>query len=294
MNFARGCTIALLSLTFGLAYAAPLAVMVSIPPQAYLVERIGGNRVAVTEMVRPGDDPHVFEPSPQQMMLLAQARLYFTIGLPFETVLLERIQGGYPNLRVVDSTAGVARRMMQEHHHDHADHAHDETCTDAEGTDPHVWLTPAHLSIMAENIARAISEMSPSDATFFEENLQALRRDLDAADASIRDRLAPFKGRAFYVFHPAFGYFAEAYGLEQKAVEVEGKSPSPRQLQRLIAEAREHDIKTIFAQPQFDAKSAETIAQAIGGEVKWLNDLARDVIENLNAMADSIASALSH
>jgi zinc transport system substrate-binding protein len=156
-----------------------------------------------------------------------------------------------------------------------------------------VWLDPARLGIIAGNMAQALSEAAPGDSAYFESNLEGLRKDLEAADTAIRTQLAPFAGRTFFVFHPAFGYFADTYGLIQKAVEIEGKSPTPRQLQALIAEAREHQVKTIFVQPQFDAKSAETIAKAIGGEVRPLDDLARNVLGNLHAMADAIADALS-
>jgi zinc transport system substrate-binding protein len=214
--------------------------------------------------------------------------------MPFESVLLARISGGYPNLRMVDSTAGVRRLIFSEPHcHDHGDHEHDGACTDEEGADPHVWLDPARLGIIAGNMAQALSEAAPGDSAYFESNLEGLRKDLEAADTAIRTQLAPFAGRTFFVFHPAFGYFADTYGLIQKAVEIEGKSPTPRQLQALIAEAREHQVKTIFVQPQFDAKSAETIAKAIGGEVRPLDDLARNVLGNLHAMADAIADALS-
>lgn len=294
MSLRRFCLVLFLLPISNGVFAGPLAVMVSIPPQAYLAERIGGDRVDVTAMVRPGDDPHLFEPSPQQMMALGKARLYFTIGFPFESVLLARISGGYPNLRIVDSTAGVARRILSEPHcHDHGDHEHGAACSDDEGADPHVWLDPERIKVIAGNMTKALSEASPGDSAHFESNHEALCTELDAADRAIRSQLAPHAGRTFFVFHPAFGYFADRYGLIQKAVEIEGKSPTPRQLQALIAEAREHHAKTIFVQPQFDAKSAETIAKAIGGKVEALDDLARDVIANLHGMADAIAGALS-
>ena len=94
------------------------------------------------------------------------------------------------------------------------------------------------------------------------------------------------------VFHPAWGYFAQAYGLEQVAVEMEGKEPGPVDLEELIHYAREEGIKVIFVQPEFSTKSAETIAKAIEGEVIFANPLALDWAENLKEVATAFEAAL--
>lgn len=104
-------------------------------------------------------------------------------------------------------------------------------------------------------------------------------------------RLARYRGQAFYVFHPAFGYFAETYGLRQESVEVEGKLPTPRQIFALIAKARSDHVKIIFLQPQFDQQIAASIAQAIGGAVLPMDDLAFDVVANLDEVARKIAAS---
>ena len=110
-------------------------------------------------------------------------------------------------------------------------------------------------------------------------------------DKKIRDMLAPFKGRCFMVFHPAWGYFAEEYGLEQVPIEVEGKEPGPQALARLIDEARKENIQVIFVQKQFSSRAAETIAKAIHGKVVALDPLAEDYLDNLIAMAESLVEA---
>ncbi|MFH1742105.1 MAG: zinc ABC transporter substrate-binding protein, partial [bacterium] len=106
------------------------------------------------------------------------------------------------------------------------------------------------------------------------------------------DLLKPYRGESFYVFHPAFGYFGDAYGLKQEAVELEGKAPTPRQLSTLIKKARTENVRIIFVQPQFDKKSAEAVSNSIDGAVVPMDPLAKDVLKNLEEMAMKVGKAL--
>ena len=262
------------------AIASPLGVFAGIPPVAYLVERVGGDRVRVGVLVKPGQDPHIFEPTPRQVMALSRASLFFKIGMPFEDRLVDRVAQHHPRLRVIDTTRGIAKRAM----------ADDDD--EAGEPDPHVWLAPPLLKIMAANIAEALSGADPAGAGAFRGNLVSLTADLDALDARIARTLAPYRGQSFYVFHPAFGYFGDTYGLRQQSVEVEGKSPSPRQLQRLIRSARADGVKIIFLQSQFDPRSAEAVARAIDGVAEPMDSLAKNVVANLDTVAAKVATAL--
>ncbi len=302
------------------AEAAKLETFVSIPPQAYLVERIGGRHVGVGVLVKPGQEPHTFEPTPRQIMALGRARLYFAVDMPFEERLVEKIRG-IPTLKIVDTAKGVKKRRMRgDHEHAHhgeraheehgheppdghaaeghdADDGHGETdAHDAEreheALDPHIWLSPPLLKIQARNIADALTAADPAHAEDYAQNLARFIKDLDAVDARIRKLLKPFEGEPFYVFHPAFGYFGDAYGLRQEAVELEGKSPTPRRLGELIAQARGDGVHIIFVQPQFNKASAQVVADAIDGAVVPMDPLARDVLKNLQDMASSVNKAL--
>jgi len=284
------CAISAMSIGASDAFAT-LDVVVSIAPQKWLVSRLGGESVHSEILVPAGQDPHSFEPKPRQIAYLAKARLYFTVGLPFEERLREKIEGTGIPVRLVDSAANITKIRSTEHEHEDsgANHSHH----DGED-DPHVWLSPANLMVIARNIAQALSEADPANAQLYANNFKQLQEELAALDKSIASRLKPFAGAAFYVFHPSFGYFAHDYGLRQEAVEIEGKSPLPKQLQDLIARARKDGAKVIFSQPQFDPKSAEAVARAINGRVVPLDPLAYDVAANLNLMADSIAASVSH
>jgi zinc transport system substrate-binding protein len=286
------------------AEAPPLKVFVTIPPQAWFVERIGGPRVAVHVLVGPGQSPHTFDPTPQQMARLADARIFFRIGWPLEPGLLEKARSINPNLQVIDTREGIALRWMTP--------AEAEADERAEGraepkggakpeaapghtgeADPHFWLNPRYARVQAATIEKALAAADPAHADEFRKNLAALDEDLDKLDARLREALAPLKGRDFFVYHPAFGYFADAYGLRQVPVEIEGKEPTARQLARLIDRARAEGVRVIFVQPQFSAKSAEAVATAIGGSVIAMDDLAKDYLANLADMAEKVRSALT-
>ncbi len=271
----------------------PLTVAVTIPPQAELVEQIAGDRVRIEIAVPPGQDPHSFSPSPRQVMSLGRASLFFRIGMPLEEQLLPKLTGSRRTMTVVDTTAGMQRRTFAGHegqgcdgHHHHDAHGHGHDCQAHAGRpDPHVWLSPRLLSGQAGRICDALCKADPAGAELYRANLRKLQARLDEVEAEMTEKLKPYRGRAFYVFHPAFGYFADACGLRQVAVEVEGKSPSPRQLRTLIAQARAEEVKVIFVQPQFDQRSAEAVAAAIGGSVVVIDPLRRDVVDNLVEIA---------
>jgi zinc transport system substrate-binding protein len=285
---------------FGSADASPAAdqrgsqrleCFAGIPPVGWLVERIGGPLVHVEVLVQPGQDPHVFSPTPRQAIALGKARLFFRIGIPFEDLLMEHLAERQPSaavgavyrpndpsakpVTVVDTAAGIARRASSDE-------------DDGPG-DPHVWLSPPLLKTMAANVAASLSQADPRHEHVYRTNLKALDDELDELDRFIAKSLTP--GQTFYVFHPAFGYFADRYGLRQESVEVEGKPPTPRQVFALVRKARAERVKIIFLQPQFNEQIAASIAQAIGGAVMPMDDLAFDVVKNLKVVAQRIANA---
>jgi zinc transport system substrate-binding protein len=257
-----------------------LLVFTSLEPVSFVAAQIGGHQVSVHTLIPPGRDPHTFSPNPRQMVALSQADIYFTIAMTFEEELLHRLAVEETDLRVVDCSAGIARRHLKEHQHD-----------TGQG-DPHIWLGINPLAQMARNISAALSQEAPANQGQFAENLDHFLGRLTRLEEELSSQLAPFKGRSFLVFHPSFGYFADSFGLVQEAVEIEGKSPSPRQLAALTRMARAKDIRAIFIQPQFDKRAAQRIAQAIDGEVLTMDPLAADVFANLQAMAEKIAAGL--
>ncbi len=257
-------------------------VFVSIQPQAGLAKAIAGDRIEIHTLIGEGQSPHSYEPTARQLAILGEADLLFTIGMPFEKHLLKKIVPLYPDLAIVETQHGIEQRPLA---HEHCTHEHHEM-------DPHLWLAPANATVIAKNILQTLEGFNPAHADEYRANFEKLADELRKLDGKINDLLAPHKGARFYVFHPSFGYFAEAYGLEQIPIELEGKAPSPRQLIALVEQARADGVTVVFVQKQFPASSAKAIADAIGGTVAALDPLAEDVVANLRLIAESIAQTL--
>ena len=284
----------------GLAEGGKLPVAVSILPQKYFVERIGGEHVAVQVMVPPGAEPHAYEPKPGQMTALARTPLYLAIGAPFEKAWLPRFKGVNKAMRVVQTDEGILKLPMVEHDHEE-DHGHAaKKPKDSHGhghaheaLDPHVWTAPSTVRVIAHNTAKALRDVDPGNAADYSAGLADFLAEIAATEASVRETLGGVpEGTTFMVFHPAFAYFAHEFDLREVAIEQSGKEPGPRELARLTKEAREEGVKVIFVEPQFSRKAAETVARQVGARVEVIDPLAEDWSVNLKRVADAVAQAV--
>jgi zinc transport system substrate-binding protein len=264
-----------------------LNVTVSILPQQYFVERIGGALVDVNVMVQPGASPATYEPKPEQLQALSRADAYISIGVPFEDAWLERIGSANPEMLLVDSAQGIERMAMAAHHHEGEEHE-----GEAKNLDPHIWLSPRLVRVQARNIYDALVRLDPEREDVYQANLDRFIADIDELDAHIRETLAGVESRKFMVFHPSWGYFARDYDLEMIPIEIGGQEPSAAELAALVEKAREEGIKVIFAQPEFSTRSAEIIAKEIGGEMLLVSPLAADWLDNLRQVAETFAEAM--
>ncbi|HAF62854.1 MAG TPA: cation ABC transporter substrate-binding protein [Anaerolineaceae bacterium] len=265
-----------------------MEITVSILPQKYFVERIGGDLVHVNVMVGPGEEPHTFEPQPSQMQALSISRIYFTIGVEFEDAWLAKFEDANPTMKIVDSSTGIEKMVMStEEHVTTGEDAHPQG-----ELDPHIWLSPGNVKIIAQTIATALSDVDPKNSTTYQSNLEIFLQDINTLDQDIRTSLDSLPSRQFITFHPAWGYFARDYNLEQVAIEVGGNEPSAAELANLINYARQHDIHFIFAEPEFSTKSAETIAQEIDGEVILISPLEENWLENMSLIAQTLTRVL--
>jgi zinc transport system substrate-binding protein len=258
------------------------------------------------------------------MAALSKATIYFAIGVPFETVWLEKIAATNPQMTVVHTERGIQRIAMKAHHHDdhaveeheerhhdqenaehhpegdhhhqnadhHAKNEHDADHQEQAGLDPHIWLSPPLVRNQARTITTALQTIDPARRNVYDANLRQFVARIDRLDNELRQILTGKSGMQFMVFHPAWGYFAHAYGLQQVPIEIEGKDPKPAQLKALIQHARENDIRVIFVQPQFSSKSASVVAREIGGQVVFADPLAEEWMANLRQVASTFKAAL--
>lgn len=269
-----------------------LNVFTSILPQRYFVETIGGDRVNCSVLVGAGSSPATYQPTPSQIVKLSTADILFTIGVPFEKAYLHKIVETLDSLEIVDTSTGITKRHMVAHTHDDDAHHDDEAHHDDNVIlDPHVWLSPVTAKIIAKNILDSLISTDPEGTSYYTERFEKLIVDLDAVTEEIHSMLAPFKGKILFVYHPAFGYFSDDFGLKQIAIETGGKEPTPSQLEDIIHEALEEDVKFIMVQPEFSKKSAKIIADSIDGTVTTLNPLNPDYINNLKFIASEIVKA---
>lgn len=295
-------TLLLLLVGLGTLACAKPTVVVSVLPEQTFVKKIAGDMVDVTVMVQPGGNPHTYEPKPSQMAALSKADVYFSIGVEFEEVWLPKFKAQNKELRFVDISEHIEKIRMSGHHHEHeddeehgeheheGDEGHGEHHHHHDGLDPHTWTAPQNVAVMAHNIFDTLTQIDPENRERYRANLDEFLNEIAATDAKIKAILKNVSpGTRFMVFHPAWGYFAQAYGLEEVAIEVEGKNPKPKEIIMIIDEAKEEKVKIIFAQPEFSDKSAKVIAEEAGVRVEKISPLSADWSDNLIDMATLIA-----
>ena len=261
-----------------------LNVFASILPQKYFLDAIGKNLVNTTIMVEPGSSPHSYEPRPSQMVALSKAKAYFSIGVEFEKAWLPKFAAIAKNLRIVHTDTLITKIPVdsaeREGHHE-------------EGMDPHIWLSPQLVQQQARTIYEALRAIDPAHAAAYDANFQAFDKQIVSVQDTLRALLqsdSAMPKRTFMVFHPAWGYFAREFNLRELAIEVDGKEPSPRELESIINQAKLSDIHTIFVQPQFSQRSANAIARQLHARLCVADDLAYDWAANLLSVAKTMAA----
>lgn len=263
-----------------------LVISVSILPQQWFVDQIGGDRVRTQALVGSGDDPHTYEPSPKQMTNLADSELYFTIGVEFEAVWLPRFESSNPKMQVVDSAAGIERIP--------AIGEHENAGSTGSETDPHIWFSPSRMKQMAQTMAQAMQAADPQNADFYQVNLDALLVKIDAVDAEVRTQLEGSKREHFMVVHPAWGYVAQDYGLQMLAVEIGGSEPAPETLSQIIELAKEYGVNTLVIEKGSNARLADSIKEQAGIQyvVEW-DPMAYDWPASMQLIAETLHRALN-
>jgi len=265
-------------------------ITVSILPQKFFVEKLAGDFFEVNVLVQPGQSPENYEPSPSQMRAVSQSVAYIQIGASFESVWIEKVRAINPEMMIFDSSLGIERMAMPDHFHQ--DEQSDAVDTEHEELDPHIWTSPKLVKIQSENIANLLIQLDPQHESYYRSGLESFLNEIDQLDLEIKTELKDLTKRKFLVYHPAWGYFAQDYNLEQVSIEIGGTEPSAKEMSQIIDFAKNEQVKVIFVQPEFSARSAETIAADIGGRVVAISSLEYNWLENMKSIGKILAESL--
>ena len=270
-------------------------IVVSISPLAEFTEKVGGDKVNVAVMIPEGASPHSYEPKPSQLVKVSKADAYIKVGTPieFELMWIDKLISMNKKMSIIDASENIKSIFSEhEHAHDTHDHEHEHKSDRAEKADPHIWLSPENARIMVQTIYEALKKIDPKNLDYFKRNTDAYLHELHTLDNEIASKLADKTNRKFMIYHPAWGYFADHYNLEQIAIEKEGKEPTAKGIQHVIRQAKNNNIKIIFVSPQFQVSSAELIAREINGKVELISPMAKDYIKNINTFAQLLFDSM--
>ena len=268
-------------------------VVAGLPPVAWIAQEIGGKHISAVSLLPEGRSPHDYAPGPSVLRKTAGARFFLSTGMPFEISAGKSLAGRTP---VIDVASGITRVAFDEsgdahHHSSSCSHTHaDGTSCSSDGSDPHVWLSAANASVIAANVAEALKKYDPANAASYEENCRKLISRFAQLKENSAKRLAPYSGRVFFVYHPAFGYFARENNLKQHSVELDGREVSASRLAKVIREAKAQNVKVIFTQMQFNPRNSAVLAREIGGRTVEIDPLAFNLENTLKSITDSLVA----
>ena len=255
---------------------APATITVFAAPIGAIVRSVAGDALPVYVVVPAGKDVHEYEPSPGNLAALGRGGVYIDSGLPPERRLARLVEESGGKTVVIGADI---ERMMSDHGHDH-EHA---------DGDPHIWMSPANAKKLTLECAEALARLFPEHAEAFARNTADAVAELDELESEMVALLNPYAGRSFYAYHPAFGYFAAQFGLEQHAIEVDGKAPTPRQLEGLMLEMRGAGVTRIYAGDQFNLSVPQACAAQLNATLITLDPLPADLVGGLRDIAKKLA-----
>jgi zinc/manganese transport system substrate-binding protein len=242
-----------------LAAEAPVRVVVSFSILEDIAREVGGGKVEVTGLIGRDANEHVFEPSPAQVRLLTQARLFIVNGLGLEGWLTRLVQSARYRGPVIVATEGIAPITMT------------EAGETAPSPDPHAWQDPRNGVIYAENIARALASTDPGHAAAYQQRFAYYRAELEALDRRVRETMAaiPAEKRRVITTHDAFAYYGQAYGVTFMAPEgpTTESEPSAKTVAALIRQIRREGIKALFLENISNPRLMQEIARETGAEL---------------------------
>jgi len=241
-------------------------ITVSIDPIGFIVKEIGGDQINVLTMVPSDSNPHFYDPSMRRMISFSKSSRFFSIGGEFEKVWLKRLLSLNDNMKVHNITQNLP--------------------VTSDLNDPHVWMSPSNVKMMAEKVLSELTKMLPAEKVFLKSNYDSFIGKIDDIRNKIDKITKRCEAAKFVTIHPVLGYFASEFHLEQIAVEKHGHEPSARYLSTLMEIIKKEKINFIFSQPQVSQQYVKVIVEETGITVEMIDPLSDDLF----AMFDNILS----
>lgn len=268
--------------------------LVTIPPQAFLVKEIAGDRFEANALVPEDGSPHSASMTPKKMRIVREADIYFRVGTPigFEVNNLKVFREENSDMPVKDTSEGIVLKSLDEHYG--KPNYGDSRDPGDKAIDNHIWLSPANLKKMARNVYDGLKEIDPSGEDYYEKHLENLLKKISEVQSEAGKLLEDFQGRSFLAYHPAWGYMGDEFKLQQVAIQEGGDKPGPQKIREIAKFAREHEIETIIASAQFSPSTAEMVAGSFGGKVASINPMEKEILEEILELAKEIAQGYSN
>jgi zinc transport system substrate-binding protein len=280
-----------------------LKVVATFLPVYDLAVSVGGGTAEVTCLLPPGASPHTYESTPEDSRRLEEADVIFKLGLGLDDWIDRAVTGSGGKTLVAAVSKGVETTGAgKEEHQCCGGHDHGHENGGGEGVDPHVWMDPALMKVMAGNVRDIYIEKMPEKKGIIEGNYQEYVKKLDRLDGEYSRTLSAFKKKDFVTFHSFLTYTSRRYGMNQVAViaEFPGKDPDPRHIIEVIGRLKKQGVKVVFAEPQFSPRASQAIAGEVGARVRIIdpvgslgdparNSYVKNMEENLKTLSEAFA-----
>ncbi len=250
------------------------SIVVSVSPLESFAQRIVQGKMPTYALVHAGQNHETYELSPKEMLLLANAKIFFSTDFPFEMKLCEKLKELNPNITLVDLPK--------------------EIFADEKVKDLHIWTSLRLAQEIAKVMVESIVRIDPANEKLYRKGYEELTRDLAALGKEVEKKLSRFRGKKIYVVHPAWGYFLKEYGLEEVSIEKEGKEPTLQDLVSIIEAAKKDKVRVIFIQKGTGIRGANALARAVHGKVEEIDPLEEDYFSNIRTVSSKIQKALEN
>lgn len=267
-------------------------ILVSVKPIGFIASSIADGIVNTDVLVPMGASPHDYSLKPQDIQKIKNADLLIWIGEDVDSFINKTSQNIEKSKQLRIADLEIIKPLLtqgEHHHHDHdGNHHHDKDDHDELETNWHIWYSPAISKVIAQQIADKLTAQYPAKKDLIQQNLAQFNQGLNSQSEQIKTQLSPFHHQGFYVFHDAYSYFNDAYGLNQTGAFTINPlvAPGAKTIAHIKEEIEEHKVSCLFAEPQFTPKVIETLQQKTGVKVGQLDPMGDKVNLGKNSYAN--------